>query len=393
MLLAPRGREDEIVALAAAFLGLNAIVADSVTVPADSAEHDQIAATFPPLRARVLQDAYRAPNGEQELKLIDDLRLVSAIGGLFDLALTRDFAFAYQLNACRREGDTRALSWARHNLVRVEELDLPQPVLLSQRSAVARMEKAAFLIEEFVGCDKVAVMRRIRDAADAAVQAMQRPQAFPDDLLRVGPGGMLDNQLLIGRHTARVEPFAPWQAAAAAASRNEALDVLAWHPPPGLAHLIGNVARGAESEADYLRRIEERLAAIERELATRHGGMQRSECEDFKKALQHARIEPTHALGNARMILDGIIGTIYRQHCKGKEGKPLFNMIEELIEGTTGSIFPKAIKTYLHTVRVLGNIVVHRTGDVDTVDIEITLLALLQIVAWYVLEYRPPALA
>jgi hypothetical protein len=235
------------------------------------------------------------------------------------------------------------------------------------------------------------VMGRIRDVADAAVQAMQRPQAFPGELLGTGQGGALDNQVLMGRHTARVEPFAPWQAAAAAASRNEALDVLDWHPPAGLAQLIGNVARGAESEADYLRRIEERLAAIERELAARRGGPQPSECDDFKKALQHASIEPTHALAKARMILEGIIGTIYRQHRKGR-GETLDNMIKALTEGRTGSIFPKAIKTYLHTVRALGNIVIHKNDDnLNTVDIEITLLALLQVVAWYLLEYRPPA--
>jgi hypothetical protein len=61
------------------------------------------------------------------------------------------------------------------------------------------------------------------------------------------------------------------------------------------------------------------------------------------------------------------------------------------MEGKASSIFPRAIKTYLHTVRILGNIVIHKTGDeLKPIDIEITLLALLQIVAWYVLEYQPP---
>ena len=390
MLLAPRRRGDEIVALAASFLGLNAILPDSVALPTNSAEHDEIAAAFPQMRARVLQDAYRPPGANQDIRLIDDLRLVPAIGSLFDLSLTRGWTFAYQLNACRRGDGLGDLRWARHNLLRVEELGgVPQPVLQMQRGAVARMGQAAFFIEEFVGCETNVVLDRIREAVAGTVQ---RLSTFPDDLIGFGERGAFDNQVAIGLHTSRVESFQEWQKVAAAASREEVLNAVEWHPSAGLTPSIANVARGADGEADYLRRIEARLATIERELAARRPQTQPSECDDFKEALQHARIRPTHALGNARTILDGIIGTIYRQHCKGKDSKPLYDKIEELLEPKTRSLFPRHIGSYLHTVRVLGNIVVHKTGDeVTGIDVEITLLALLQIVAWYLLEYRPPA--
>lgn len=392
MLLAPRQRAEEVVALAASFLGLNAIVPNSVAVPANSAEHDEIAAAFPPLRARVLQDAYRPWGGNQDVRLIDDLRLVPAIGTLFELALARGWTFAYQLNACRRGDGAEDLRWARHNLLRVEELGgLPQPMLQLQRGIVARMGQAAFYIEELVGCETNAVLGRIREAIAGAVQ---RLNTFPEDLIGVGERGAFDNLVVVGLHTSRVKSFQERQKVAAAASREEALSALDWHPSAGLAPSIANVARGADGEAYYLRRIEDRLATIELELAARRLQPQATECDDFKKALQHARIEPTHALGNARMILDGIVGTIYRQHCKGKDSKPLNNKIEELLDekGKTISLFPRHIRTYLHTVRVLGNIVIHKTGDeVTSIDVEITLLALLQIVAWYLLEYRPPA--
>jgi hypothetical protein len=91
MLLAPASLEADIVALGAAFLGFNAIVPDSVAVPEERGEHDRIAGRFPPVRARVHQDAY--PREQRGVRLIDDMRLAPALASLLDLALTRGWEF------------------------------------------------------------------------------------------------------------------------------------------------------------------------------------------------------------------------------------------------------------------------------------------------------------
>lgn len=388
MLLAPQQRKSEIIDLGAGFLGLNAIVAGSVGAPSDRHEHDRIAAAFPPFRARALQDVYAPSHGDNGARLVDDFRLIPAIGDLFDLALTRRWAFAYQLNARRHHAETGDLHWSQHNLERVRgERYLPPAVRASQEAVAERINRAAFLIEEFVGCDDSAVMNRMDEAISESVS---RPYGFPKKMLDARPDRAFDDQLSIGLHSSCTALFQPWQNVAGSAAREEILSVLDWRPPDGYLQTIGNASRVPEREEEYLRRIEERLSAIERELARRQVVPQPSEYVELKDTLAHARINPRNSLAVARLILERIVSRLYRQHCKGNE-KDLFGNIEELLKS---SIFPKSVRSYLHTVRVLGNIVLHDlpNPELTSVDVEITLLSLLQVVAWYVLEYRPSAL-
>jgi hypothetical protein len=85
---------------------------------------------------------------------------------------------------------------------------------------------------------------------------------------------------------------------------------------------------------------------------------------------------------------------VYRDRKEGQPVKPLFNMIDELLDD--GRIFPRRIASYLHTLRVLGNLVAHGgPGKVDDSsslsesDVELTLLMTLNLVEWYLSEYAP----
>jgi hypothetical protein len=267
---------------------------------------------------------------------------------------------------------------------------LPPKVRELQERAARRAEDAAFLIEEYIGCGSSDALGAV---AGVVAEVGERPPSFPEEVIERGADGAFDEQIEIGLHPARVDRSEPWQRAAAVAARAEVLDLLQWQPPDGYRQAVRNAALCRDPTEDYLRRIEERLAAIERELAKRQGGGGSGECLEFRKVLDHARIDPQHALPLARMILEGIVSMIYEQQSSNHKSKPTLQaMIKELLEGRSKSIFPKHITTYLHTVRYLGNLVTHnnRTADLNPADVEIALRVLLEVVAWYVLEYRPP---
>jgi hypothetical protein len=91
-----------------------------------------------------------------------------------------------------------------------------------------------------------------------------------------------------------------------------------------------------------------------------------------------------------RQILEEIVQRIYCDFKKSPTVKPLFNMIEEIT--AAGTVVPRNIASYLHTVRVLGNLVVHSNptappAALSEADRELSLLMTLLIVEWYLLEY------
>ena len=108
-----------------------------------------------------------------------------------------------------------------------------------------------------------------------------------------------------------------------------------------------------------------------------------------------SRADPPFALVKTRQILEGIVQRVYRDRKTGQPVKPLYNMIDELLND--GRVFPRRIASYLHTLRVLGNLVAHGgtakvEGSADNsslseTDVELTLLMTLNLVEWYLFEY------
>jgi Domain of unknown function (DUF4145) len=252
------------------------------------------------------------------------------------------------------------------------------------------MGSAAFLIEEFIACQHSAAYRRISEVVEERFARSFAGTGFSGSILEDEKEGTFDDDLMMGVHSVSPGTLKPWEKAAAAASIEEALAMLHWRPDETSARLIRNGLRIGEGQTDKLKHIEEQLVRIERKLGNRSAG----QCTELRTAVSISRIDPGTALSKARRILEGIITQIYRDRNASQSTNVLFEMIEKLLEDK--SLFPKKIASYLHTVRVLGNISVHSgplgkgpESPPDHVDVEITLLMLLQLVEWYLLEYRP----
>jgi hypothetical protein len=387
-LLAPLDRTDEVEALAAGFYGLSAVAEDSVLLPADRAEHDRIAAVDAQSRCKVRQEP-RLYN-DQDIWLINDFRLFPILGDLIETALMRGWTFTYQVNACRQRPTAEDIRWSRKNLLRVaEESRFPEPLKAMQRHLDAKVASAAFLMEEFIACGEPAARQRIGELIEEKFSQSYAGTVFPGPILENEDGKVFDDDLLMGVWSAPVATLQPWEKAAAVASADELLEILNWRLNETCAQLVRNGLRVSDGPADTLKRIEEQLARIERKL----GDGSAAQCRDLRTAVTVSRIDPGVALSKARLILEEIISQIYRERNPGESATVLFKMIEKLLEDQ--SLFPKKIASYLHTVRVLGNVSVHSyplgkapESAPDHTDVEITLLMLLQLIEWYLLEYR-----
>ena len=148
-------------------------------------------------------------------------------------------------------------------------------------------------------------------------------------------------------------------------------------------HFRRETATQAAIPADYLARIDQRLDALERALSGR--GSPAEEGVLLRKAVAIARADAPFALAKARQVVERIVERVYLERRPGQPIKPLFNMIEDLT--ADGAVFPKPIASYLHTVRVVGNIAVHGDGTggapLSDSDVELSLLMTLNLVEWY----------
>lgn len=198
----------------------------------------------------------------------------------------------------------------------------------------------------------------------------------------------------MGVHSSWAAELAPWEKAAAAATAVEMLALFGWRPADASARQIRNSVWTDDRATDYLQHIEQRLARIER---ARSDLSSAAYCREFRSAIAISRADPSSSLAKARQILEGIASDIYRQHTftepiAKKRPPRLIDMIEELLADK--SLFPRKIGSYLHTIRVLGNMAVHpdprgagRQSQIGETDVEVNLLMLLQLIEWYLLEY------
>jgi hypothetical protein len=386
LLIAPSDREDELPGLAAAFLHANRVEDNSVDFCLSRDEHDGTLQAFPGRRAWVRNDSY--PLGEQELAC--DFQVAPALEELLGLALQRDLDFAVQVNARRFHPAPEDLRAARKNLVRLEaDRSVPPAVLDLQRRIVNRLAAARFVTDQFVGAGTAAardlVLRRLGERFTADYGHL----GFGAAPFEVGADTDLDAPLTTGFHSSLFDDVSPVARAGMAVEAAPLQEYLTWHPPetwdPGA---LANAVREPDAEPDFLRRMEARLKRIEGVWQTRR--LTSDACEEFRKALHIHRADPLFALVKARQILEEIIKRVYQEQKATRQVKPLFNMIEELIQA--GTVFPRPIASYLHTVRVLGNLVVHSGPDdapapLSEGDLELSLLMTLHIVEWYLLQY------
>lgn len=250
-----------------------------------------------------------------------------------------------------------------------------------------KTERAAFLVEEFIGVDTAEVRDRILEIAETAFDRSVGVRGLPKPDLEAEQDGEFEVLIASGLYSAPANELSAAERITAAATSDEVASVLEWRPPETWAPLIDNAARSAGGPVDHLKRIEARLARIERAIERQRASSR--ECADLKEAVEISRTHPGSALGKIRPIVESMVQAIYVERKPGQRTKPLFDMIEELRE--TAGVFPRKIASYLHTLRVLGNLAVHATqaehAPPSDADVELALLMVVELVGWYLLDY------
>lgn len=383
-------REEHLQALAAGFLRLNALVDDSVELCVDQEQHDELAGSFPKLHCWVRNAAF----AHNDCQLICDFRLFPLLDRFFDLALQRGWDVSVQFNVHRYQPtaeDTRSL---RKNLVHIEaENCLPARLTELQRRLVGKIDQARFLVDQFVGYGNAQAKEILSEQIAEEFATQFGRFGFPCAFLEDAADGV-NEQLSTGFHSSLFQEMTAMDKAAEAAATVEIQQLLCWQPSQSSAgQLLSNTHLGYERDHDFLKRIELKLGDLERAVQTQNLAM--AECSELKKALSISRADPPFALVKTRQILEGIVQRVYSDRKPGQPGKPLFNMIDELLED--GRVFPRKIGSYLHTLRVLGNLVAHggpakveasaNQSSLSETDVEVTLLMTLNLVEWYLFEY------
>jgi hypothetical protein len=388
LITAPEHAEDRVQYLAGVILQLNAVVDGSVLCALNRTQHDEITSQFPKICGRLSIE----PVEMNRCWLTHDFRMFSQLELLMAEALHREVEAAWQINARYSQAnseDTRAL---RKNLVLIEsESSIPARVAELQRKIWNHMEASSFLIDELVGFKSESDSRRIQQILGQQFAAGLGKMGFTAP--HIDWEEDMADLLATGFHTSYLAEFEPFQKAAMSASSENLAEWICWQPPIEWdGHLLTNSVVESDHEVEGLRKIETQLGHIEQLLRQNNAAF--VEAGELRKALEIYRVDPLFALAKSRQIMEQIVGRVYRDHKPGARTKPLFNMVEELT--AKGDLFPRSIATYLHTIRILGNLVVHggSTEQADhpdkqlgEVDVELTLLMTLRLVEWFLVEY------
>ncbi len=110
--------------------------------------------------------------------------------------------------------------------------------------------------------------------------------------------------------------------------------------------------------------------------------------DGVKKAITLANIDPDMALGRARKVLDFLVSDLYRREFGRSPGtQPLENSVQQLAKA--GKL-PRTMVAYANSVRELGNVGIHGSGEAVTEeDVVSSLENLMRLVAWYCEQVRP----
>ncbi len=110
--------------------------------------------------------------------------------------------------------------------------------------------------------------------------------------------------------------------------------------------------------------------------------------DGVKKAITLCNIDPEMALGRARKVLDFILADLYKREFGRSPGtQPLENLIQQLSKANK---LPRTMVAYANSVRELGNVGIHGSGEAITQDDVISSLEnLMRLVAWYCDQVRP----
>ncbi len=135
--------------------------------------------------------------------------------------------------------------------------------------------------------------------------------------------------------------------------------------------------------------IEQRIRRIEHGLEQVGSLLVPLEISDgVKKAITLSNIDPDMALGRARKVLDFIVSDLYKREFGRSPGtQPLENSVQQLAKA--GKL-PRTMLAYANSVRELGNVGIHGSGEaISADDVVSSLENLMRLVAWYCEQVRP----
>jgi Domain of unknown function (DUF4145) len=381
MILGPGTRDTDVDDVRRSFDLLNAAVGESVTFPADRDEHDAMTAAFPSQRWRLRTDGC----AHGDATLLTDFRLFTLLEDLLQAALAHRWSLGYQINVRRESLRADDRRWLRKNLVRLQDdPSLPHALVAQQGRLAETIEGAAFLVEELVGLETEVAGARAFELVEHAFDRRFGGMGLPAPQFEAEQEGEFAELLALGYHSASSEDSSAIDRMGAAVTADALRPLLDWRPPPAWASLIANRVASGERAVDHLMRIEEGLRRVERALGERLASSR--ECSDLKEALALGRnAHLPSAVSKARAVLERIVQAIYATRHPGQRPPPLFDMIEDLV--AVQGLFPGKIRSYLHTLRVVGNIGAHESEQTSEVDVQLVLLMLLELVSWYLLEY------
>jgi Domain of unknown function (DUF4145) len=362
---------------------LNHILEGSVLRAGSSAEHDRLAAQFPPIRRNVGRQQYFAGR----FGVPYDFHVLACAERLLGSAILVKSDLAIQINCRRFSPSAEDLRSARKGLADLRlARGVPEKLLAHIAAHVEDLPNKTHLIDEYLGA-----------ASDSALGSAVRTleTAFKQQHAELGlsespvEGKASDEEIETGLESSFFDetPTRPrlWKSVAHDSIQR-------WFERPSEEEFASmgasNVVKASLETADLLAGISRRLDAIERKISC----SATNELGELRGAIKTAETDKKSAANAARRILEGLAGTVLselrptekiKEKIKEGKGPSLDRMIQRLDE--IGAV-PRTVLSNMRLVQTIGNKGSHPDYIVTQTDLETCILATFRIMEWYFLE-------
>lgn len=376
---------DSIATILSPFVKQNLFMNNSIIFPNSAEEHDIIINDYPKFIYKNDPHSYIFNNSF----FLTDFKLYKVFDKILIESINNNIRLDYQINISHKKLSSDSIRDLKKNIIRInEESDIPEKIKDIESYIINKIISSDIIFEEFLSTDTIDNSRHLNALLAKIYKDDNNNEFFdaPDfsftdsdnysEMITLGLNSGFNNQ----NNSIYKEYYFE--------NKNNLFSFFfKGKEYASLLNTLNNVELYKNSEKEYsLKEIEKKLTILENKIDSIS---EKIYCDELKKAISIAKVDPPFSLAKSRNILETIILDIYRKKIDEKKSKPLFNMIEELL--TIKDLFPKAISVYLNTIRIMGNLIVHAQDDKATIseyDIEIILLMTMNLVEWYVLNFQ-----
>ena len=393
--------------LAGSYLRLNAILPGTIWA-ADRERYNQLIADIPDWHARIANDSVKI----QGIELATPYLACGQVSQLLAFAAGEDDAMQrcfYQANIRRFDPGERIIrqrnaacgSPAGGSGAR-ETVGFRAHIQAREQEMADSLGMADFLMDEYIGTESGTQAERMQRELQTDFVA-QAGSSFPPPEFDVDE--TTGEAIQTGLSADCLVSFTPIERAAIAADRDIVQALLLWQPPTAWDIDRVTVEETGDGVREQLSRIERTLARIEEALAQQPTRASRipdlqAPLSDVRNALRIYQADPDFLPAKTRQILEGIVNRLVQDFAARTSPTRIPNVLNDriLLLEENDDTLPGNVVSYLHTLRIFGNKVVHpearsglagRITSLSELDIEITLLMSLRLVEWYLLEYNP----